>query len=50
LTKALALIVGTESMVVLKDVLQLDETEARKVRRWAIRALVEAARKPSASE
>jgi AcrR family transcriptional regulator len=50
LTKALALIVGTESMVVLKDVLQLDETEARKVRRWAIRALIEAARKPGASE
>jgi AcrR family transcriptional regulator len=44
LTKALALIIGTESMVVLKDVLQLDETEARDVRLWAIRALVDAAR------
>ena len=30
-------------MIVLKDVLQLDETDARKVRRWAIRALVDAA-------
>jgi AcrR family transcriptional regulator len=45
LTKSLALIIGTESMVVLKDVLQLDEDDARKVRRWAIRALVDAARK-----
>jgi hypothetical protein len=45
LTRALALIMGTESMVVFKDVLQMDETDARKVRRWAIRALVEAARK-----
>jgi len=45
LTAALALIVGTEAMVVFRDVLQLDEGEARKVRRWAIRALVEAAQK-----
>jgi AcrR family transcriptional regulator len=44
LGKALALVVGTEAMVVCKDVLQLDESEARKVRRWAIRALVDAAR------
>ena len=46
LTRALALIIGTESMVVLKDVLRLDDAEARRVKRWAIRALVEAARKP----
>ena len=45
LTKSLALIIGTESAVVLKDVLQLDDNDARKVRHWAIRALVEAARK-----
>jgi len=45
LGKALALIVGTEAMVVFKDVLQLDDAEARKIKRWAIRALVEAARK-----
>lgn len=46
LSHALALIIGTEAMVVFKDVLQLDDAEALKVRRWAIRALVEAARKP----
>lgn len=45
LSKALALIIGTEAMVVLKDVLQLDDAEARKVKRWAIRALVAAARR-----
>ena len=49
LTRALALVIGTEAMLVLKDVLQLDEAEARRVRRWAIRALVDAARKPVAS-
>ncbi|MGJ7507065.1 TetR/AcrR family transcriptional regulator [Variovorax sp. GT1P44] len=43
---ALALVIGTEAMVVFKDVLQLDDAEALKVRRWAIRALVEAAKKP----
>ncbi len=47
LTKSLALIIGTESMIVFNDVLQTDDAEARKVRRWAIRALVEAAKKPS---
>jgi AcrR family transcriptional regulator len=45
LRKALALVIGTEAMVVCKDVLQLDDADARKVKRWAIRALVEAARK-----
>jgi AcrR family transcriptional regulator len=45
LAKALALIIGTEGMIVTKDVLQLDDAEAREVRRWAIRALVNAARK-----
>jgi AcrR family transcriptional regulator len=45
LQKALALIVGTEAMIVFRDVLQLDEKEARAVKRWAIRALIEAARK-----
>ena len=33
LVRALALIIGTEAMVVFKDVLQLDEAEAQKVRR-----------------
>jgi AcrR family transcriptional regulator len=45
LSRALALIVGTEALVVFKDVLQVSDAEARKVRRWAIRALVEAAKK-----
>jgi AcrR family transcriptional regulator len=49
LTKALALVIGTEAMLVLKDVLRLDDADARRVKRWAIRALVEAARKPAAS-
>jgi AcrR family transcriptional regulator len=46
LGRALALIMGTEAAIVVKDVLQLDDTEARKLKRWAIRALVEAARRP----
>jgi AcrR family transcriptional regulator len=46
LPKALALIVGTEGFVVCKDVLQTSDAEARKVKQWAIRALVEAARTP----
>lgn len=45
LQKALALLIGTESMIVFKDVLQLSDKEARDVKRWAIRALIEAARK-----
>jgi AcrR family transcriptional regulator len=45
LTRALALIMGPEATIVVKDVLQLDDADARKVKRWAIRALVEAARK-----
>jgi len=49
LSRALALVIGTEAMLVFKDVLQLDDSEARRVKRWAIRALVEAARKPAAS-
>jgi AcrR family transcriptional regulator len=45
LSKALALVIGTEGMIVIKDVLQLEDADARKVKRWAIRALVEAAMK-----
>jgi len=44
LTRALALIIGTEGMIVVRDVLQLDDEDARSVKRWAIAALVEAAR------
>jgi AcrR family transcriptional regulator len=42
LAKALAFFIGTEAMLVGKDVLQLDEEEAAAVKRWAMRALVEA--------
>jgi AcrR family transcriptional regulator len=45
LQRALAVLIGTEAMIVFKDVLQLNDAEARKVRRWAIRALVQAAQK-----
>jgi AcrR family transcriptional regulator len=47
LIPALALIVGTEGWVASHDVLQLDDAQSRKVKRWAIRALVEAAKKPA---
>lgn len=47
LSRALALVVGTEAMIVFKDVLQVDDAEARRVKRWAIRALVDAARRPA---
>ena len=46
LAKALALVVAsTEAMIVFKDVLRVDDAEARRVKRWAVRALVDAARK-----
>jgi hypothetical protein len=47
LCAALALIFGTESMIVFKDVLGVDEKTARKVKRWAARALVQAALRES---
>ena len=43
LCAALAVYFGPEAMVVFRDVLQLDEKEARKVKSWAVRALVRAA-------
>lgn len=43
LTKALGLVIGTESAIASKDVLELDDADARGVRRWMIRALIEAA-------
>jgi AcrR family transcriptional regulator len=45
LRQALALVMGTEAMLVCKDVLQLDDAQTRKVKRWAIRALLQAAQK-----
>jgi AcrR family transcriptional regulator len=47
LRAALGLVFGTESMVVFRDVLPLSERKARKVKSWAIRALVRAALKDS---
>ena len=44
LSKALVLLLGVEALVVFKDVLRVSDAEARRVRRWAIRALVDAAR------
>jgi AcrR family transcriptional regulator len=43
LKAALAVIFGSESMIVFRDVLRLDEKTAREVKSWAIRALVRAA-------
>lgn len=43
LKAALALIFGSESMIVFKDVLRMDEQDARAVKSWAVRALVRAA-------
>lgn len=45
LSKALAVLMGIEARVAFKDVLQLDDGEADRVRRWMVRALVEAARR-----
>ena len=45
LRHALELIIGTEGMIVCKDVLQLEDADARKMKRWAIRALVKGAAK-----
>ena len=50
LTSALALIIGTEGMIVIKDVLQLDDSDARQVKHWAIASLVEAAMGQSEAE
>lgn len=45
LCAALALIFGTESMIVFRDVLRVDEATAREVKTWAIRTLVRGALK-----
>lgn len=49
LCAALAVYLGPESMVVFRDVLQLDAAEARKVKSWAVRALVRAALRESSA-
>ena len=43
LCAALALVIRTESMVVFRDVLQIEEAEARVVEEWMIRVLTQAA-------
>jgi AcrR family transcriptional regulator len=43
LARALALVIGTESMIVFKDVLAIGDSEAADVRAWMIRTLAEAA-------
>jgi AcrR family transcriptional regulator len=45
LSKALVLLLGIEAEVAFRDVAGLEAAEAQRVRRWAIRALVDAARK-----
>ncbi len=50
LRTALALIFGTEAMVVFRDVVPLSERRARKVKSWAIRALLRAALQESKSK
>jgi len=47
LARALAIVIGTEAHIVTRDVLQLNDKEAEKIRRWAIQALVAAAREQS---
>lgn len=47
LVKALALVIGTESMLVFEDVLRIGEREAAGIRHWMIGALVAAARRPA---
>ncbi|TVQ50238.1 MAG: TetR/AcrR family transcriptional regulator [Gammaproteobacteria bacterium] len=52
LCRALALLIGTEAMIVCQDVLQIDERAAREASRWAARALVREAlakRRPTSS-
>lgn len=42
LVSALALVIGWEAMVVLRDIRGLDATQERKTTVWAARALVDA--------
>ncbi|MCC6677526.1 MAG: TetR/AcrR family transcriptional regulator [Phycisphaerales bacterium] len=47
LCAALALMYGVESMVVFSDVLGIGEAQARRIKSWAVRALVRAAMEES---
>jgi AcrR family transcriptional regulator len=48
LIPALAMIIGSEGLIALKDVVGLDEMQSRVVRQWAIEALLAAAVSPAA--
>lgn len=50
LGQALALVIGTEAMIVFKDVLRIGEAEARQVKGWMIDALVAAALRRNADQ
>lgn len=50
LCAALAMIFGTEAMIVARDVIRIDDKTARKVKSWAVRALVRAALETSGSK
>lgn len=50
LKQALALVIGTESMLVFKDVLQIRDEEARAVKRWVIRSLIDSAREDAQAD
>ena len=47
LCAAVALVIGTESMIVFRDVLQIEEAEARKVESWMVSILTRAALRES---
>ena len=47
LSASLALLFGTEAMIVFKDVLRVDEHTAKRVKEWAVKALVNAAMEDS---
>ena len=49
LRASLALVFGTEAMVIFRDVVPISESRARQVKSWAIRALVRAALQESKS-
>lgn len=45
LIAALGVVIGTEAMIVFKDVLRADDTDARRIKAWMIASLVKAARR-----
>jgi uncharacterized protein with von Willebrand factor type A (vWA) domain len=47
LKNAVAMLLGIEPMIVLRDVMRLDHDEARELGEWAVRQLVRSARERS---